>query len=148
MKNAKLTDAFILDNSNPSDIKLSLSLSHLEKFKKKLNLLVIQSTTESCSRITIYPLDKKSIIKISLSGSNISDENIGDLSKLIKKYKIIHTSGLLIKGEDLFYECYLKLDLSDDQTKDLKASLDNFRNIFKEIRIEEIGLKESKTSRI
>jgi len=141
----KLTDSYILLNPKSEDLKLNLSLSHLKNFQQKPYLLIIQSIIENCTRITIYPLDKKSIIKIILNGSDISDEIISDLSQLLQNYEIIHTSGLLIKGRDLFYECYLNQELDSPKTKDLKTSLDKIRNIFKEVRIEQIELKQTKS---
>ena len=81
------------------------------------------------------------IIKLSLIGQDISDEMVEILSNILKKYEIIHSSGILKKKRDFFYEGYLNFNLSDAKSKDLKTSLDKIKNIFKGIKIEEIGLK-------
>ena len=88
-------------------------------------------------------MNRERVIKISLSGSNISDDEIAELSKLLHDYEILHTSGLLLKEKELFYECYLNLSFSDTKSKDLKTSLDKIRNIFKEIKIAEISIKNN-----
>ncbi len=144
MKESELTKAYIRKNSNPANVKLKLSLSNFEEFKKNTYILVVQSITKGCTRLNIYPVSRKKIIKIKLIGSNINDKKIADLSKIFQNYEIIHTSGLLLKAKELYYECYLNLNMSDNKTKDLKISLNKIRNIFKEIKIEEIGLKKSK----
>jgi hypothetical protein len=42
------------------------------------------------------------------------------------------------------HESYLNISLGDAQISELKASLDKIKNIFKVIKIKEIGLKKSK----
>ena len=94
--------------------------------------------------MTIYPIKKEKIIKISLFGQNVSDNTIERLSEIIKNYEIIHSSGLLIKKMKFFYECYLNLNPTDNEYKDLKGSLNKIRNIPLEVKIEEISLKSVK----
>ncbi|MHA1758049.1 MAG: hypothetical protein ACTSVV_14850, partial [Promethearchaeota archaeon] len=76
------------------------------------------------------------------------DFMIEELSNILKKYEIIHTSGLLVKKKELNYECYLDLDFSNPKSKDLKSSLNKLKNILKEIIIEEISLKRFKKSKL
>ncbi|MFX1503726.1 MAG: hypothetical protein ACFFDH_22385, partial [Promethearchaeota archaeon] len=59
------------------------------------------------------------------------------------KYQLIHTTGVILIEKKLFYECYLNLSLNDTKTKELNVSLNKIKNIFKEIKIEEIGLKKA-----
>jgi len=61
-----------------------------------------------------------------------------------KNYEIIHSSGLLIKKMKIFYECYLNMNQTDNEYKDLKGSLNKIRNIPLEVKIEEISLKSVK----
>ncbi len=145
MNDKKLTSAYLKSRVLNSDILLNLNISISDKFgvRDYPYVLIIQSITKKRTRLTIYPTKKDRLLKISLFGQNISNDVISILSKILKNYKIIHTSGLLVKQKQLFYECYLNLNLSDDvKSKDLKTSLDKIRNIFKEVRIEEITLKK------
>ena len=143
MKNNYSTKAQIQKKAEIDDstVSLDISIPQTIDLKNYPFLLIIQSTTENHIRLTIYPIAKEKIVKIILAGQDISDEVIEILSKILKKYEIIHSSGLLKKEKDFLYECYLNLSLSDAKSKDLKTSLDKIKNIFKEIKIEEIGLK-------
>ena len=136
----ELTSAYIRRNKDPGNISCNISVNNVKAFKENPNILIIQSVTEGCTRLTIYPVDKNDILKISLSGSDVSEDAITDLSNILQNYEMIHSSGLLIKAEELYYECYLNLSQSDSKTEDLKSSLDTIRNVFKEVRIEKIEL--------
>ena len=87
-------------------------------------------------------------MRLSLYGSNISDEAINRLSKILRRYEIIHNSGFLVKQKQFYYECYFNLSLSDVKSKDLKTSLDKIKNIFKEIKIEQVSLNNNKKDKI
>ena len=143
MKDIILTNAYIQNNEDPTNINLNFSSSGKKNLKKYPYLLVVQSIQENFVRLTIYPVKIKNFIKVSLCGLKISDEaNIYlSLAKTLQDFEMIHTSGLLIKGNKLYYECYLNLSLSDVKTRVLKAALNKIKNIFKDIRIEKIGLK-------
>ena len=142
MKEKSLTDAYIQKIDEPANINLNTSLLDKKYLKENPYLLVIQMIQEHCARFTIYPVKLKSIIKISLHSSKIDENNIYlNLSKTLQKFDVIHSSGLLIRENELYYECYLNLSLSDDKTKILKVALNKTKNIFKKIKIEEIILK-------
>jgi hypothetical protein len=143
MQNNTITKAYIrsINEKNFTEIKLNNSLLNFRETEKFPYMLIIQSKAEKCIRITIYPILKKEIIKINLYGYNVSDTIINILSKILKRYEIIHTSGLLIKNKELFYECYINLSLSDYKFQDLKNSIEKIKNKFKKINIEEISLK-------
>jgi len=143
MKDIILTNAYIQNNEDPTNINLNFSSSGKKNLKKYPYLLVVQSIQENFVRLTIYPVKIKNLIKVILCGLKISDEaNIYlSLAKTLQDFEMIHTSGLLIKGNKLYYECYLNLSLSDVKTRVLKAALNKIKNIFKDIRIEKIGLK-------
>lgn len=143
MRDIILTNAYIQNNEDPTNINLNFSSSGKKNLKKYPYLLVVQSIQENFVRLTIYPVKIKNLIKVSLCGLKISNEaNIYlSLAKTLQDFEMIHTSGLLIKGNKLYYECYLNLSLSDVKTRVLKAALNKIKNIFKDIRIEEIGLK-------
>ena len=143
MRNNYSTKAYIQKKGEIDDstVNLDISIPKTIEMQNYPFLLIIQSTTEDHIRLTIYPIAREKIVKLFLAGQDISNEGIEILSKIIKKYEIIHSSGLLKKKKDFLYECYLNLSLSDAKSKDLKTSLDKIKNIFKEIKIEEIGLK-------
>lgn len=144
MRDIILTNAYIQNNEDSTNINLNFSSSGKKNLKKYPYLLVIQSIQEDFIRFTIYPVKINNLIKVSLSGLKISDETNKiylSLAKTLQNFEIIHTSGLLIQGNKLYFECYLNLSLSDVKTIVLKAALNKIKNIFKDIRIEEIGLK-------
>jgi hypothetical protein len=142
MRNKYLTRAYIHRKEDSDELMthLNISIPNIIGSRNYPFLLFIESTSKDCTRLTIYPIFRKKIIKLSFLGRNNTDEVINILSKILKKYEIIHNSGFLMKHKQLFYECYINLSLSDVKSKDLKTSLDKIKNIFKEIKIEEIGL--------
>ena len=144
MKDIILTNAYIQNNEDSPNINLNFSSSGKKNLKEYPYLLVVQSIQEDFTRLTIYPVKTKNLIKVSLCGLKISDEANTiylSLAETLQNFEIIHTSGLLIKDNKLYFECYLNLSLSDIKTRVLKAALNKIKNIFKDIRIEEIGLK-------
>ena len=100
--------------------------------------LIVNFKTKKFIRITIYPVFKSRILKLSFKGNSLNMREIEVFLNNIQKFEIIHTSGLLIKGSELFYECYLDQELESQKTEDLKLALNRFEKIFKSIRIEEI----------
>ena len=139
----KLTVASIYNrrSSESNIVNVDISLSNKFNVNDYPFALIIQSTTENQTKLTIYPIKKERIIKITLFGQNVSDNTSEMLSEIIKNYEIIHSSGLLIKKMKFFYECYLNLNPTDNEYKDLKGSLNKIRNIPLEVKIEDISLK-------
>jgi len=138
---SRITNAYIQHINEFPEIVLNISLNELNLLENYKYLLIIHSITEQSLRLTIYPINRKKIIKITLFGGNLSDKIFKKVTKILKKFQVIHTSGFLKIKKHLFFECYLNLSLSEEKSKDLKVSLNNIKNIFKEIKIEEIGLK-------
>ena len=66
------------------------------------------------------------------------------ISEILQNYQIIHTSGVLIIENQFYYESYLNLNLNEVEAMGLNDSLNKIKNIFKQIKIEEIGLKKHK----
>ncbi len=141
MKQSKdlLTKANIQRIDDTLEVRLHVSLSNIIESVDKPYLLVIQSETEKSIRITVYPINKEKILKISLYGSSVPEKALENMIKIVQNYDIIHSSGLCLKKNQLLYECYLNLNLSELKSENLKTSLDKIRNMFKEIIIEEIG---------
>ncbi|MFX0106301.1 MAG: hypothetical protein ACFE75_12550 [Candidatus Hodarchaeota archaeon] len=144
MKVYKLTKAYIQRINDISKTKFKISLLDIKDLENYPFLLIIQSTIENSIKISIYPLKKENILKVTFSGFNFSNEIFDEISKILQDFQVIHTSGVLLISKQLFYECYLNLGLSDTKVSNLKTSLEKIKNIFKEIKIEEIGLTKSK----
>jgi len=144
MRVYKLTKAQIQPINDISKATLKISLLDIKNIEKYPFLLIVQSTIENSIKLSIYPLKKEKIIKVTFSGFDFSNKIFEKISKILQNFQIIHTAGALIIKKQLFYECYLNLSLDEIKVMDLKASLGEIKNIFKEIKIEEIGLKKSK----
>ena len=144
MRNKNLTNAYIGYLKESSCVDLAISLSEIINNSKRFKyILVIQSSAEECIRVLIYPLYKKTILKLTFQDLNIPEKKTNDLLDLLQKFETIHTSGLVMKDNKLYYECYLNHNLAElekQESKDLKTSLDMIKNIFKEIKIEQISL--------
>jgi hypothetical protein len=141
MEKQHFSKAYIkrFDKSLPLDL-----LIDLPKKKNSNNfpyLLIIQSNIRNFTRLTIYPVKKEKIIKIFSTGVNIKSEKLEKFIEELQKFEIIHTSGLILKGKEIIYECYLNLNSNDDRYKDLKIALDKFKNISKVIDIEVVSTK-------
>ena len=109
MKDNKLTTASI-HNRRIGDINIiNLNIPIFDRFAEKEypHILIIQSTIENRTKLIIYPIKKEKLIKVSLFGQNITDGIIGILSRILKNYEIIHTSGLLIKKKNYFMSVIL-----------------------------------------
>ena len=143
MRVYKLTEAYVQRNSDLPKTTLKISLLDIKDPEKNPFLLIVQSTIENSIKLSIYPLKNEKVVKVTFSGFNFSNEIFDEISKILQNYQIIHTSGVLLIGKQLFYECYLNLSLDETKTYELNVSLNKIKNIFKEINIEEIGLKKA-----
>ncbi|MHA1933513.1 MAG: hypothetical protein ACW96X_13295 [Promethearchaeota archaeon] len=77
----------------------------------------------------------------------LSKKVLKEISKILQKFQVIHTSGFLKIENQLIYECYLNLRFSEKNSEDLKTSLEKIKNIFKIVKIEEIGLYNKEISK-
>ena len=143
MRVYKLTEAYVQRNFDLPETTLKISLLDIKDPEKYPFLLIVQSTIEKSIKLSIYPLKNEKIIKVTFSGFNFSNEIFDEISKILQNYQVIHTSGVLLIEKQLFYECYLNLSLGETKTNELNVSLNKIKNIFKEIKIEEIGLKKA-----
>lgn len=144
MKVYNLTKAYIQRINDVSKSTIKISLLDIKNLENYPFLLIVQSTIENSIKLSIYPLKKEKIIKVTFSGFNFSNNIFDIISKILQNIQVIHTSGVLLIAKQLFYECYLNLSLTETKTMNLKTSLEKIKNIFKEIKIEEIGLEKSK----
>ncbi|MHA2397417.1 MAG: hypothetical protein ACXADU_00830 [Promethearchaeota archaeon] len=143
MDNSKITTAFIQRFDGLTNLNLQLSLDQIKSLNDCKYLLVIQSIIEKSIKLTVYPVNKSKIIKVSLFGLKLSKKTLKTISKILQKYEVIHSSGILKIKNSLTYECYLNLSLTEKQSEDLNSSLNKIKNIFKQVKIEEVGLISS-----
>ncbi|MBA7501097.1 hypothetical protein ES704_03859 [subsurface metagenome] len=146
MKKPSLTVAQIKEIDESFNLNLNISLLHIKEKHKYSYLLIVKSETTRFAKLTIYPIKKENVIKVTLTGLNQIDEYIENFSMKLHEYEIIHSSGLVLVEGKLFFECYLNLSLGDEKYKDLKTLLDKNKNKFKDIKIEEISLAKSKVN--
>ena len=146
MKNPRLTVAQIKEFNESSDLNLNISLLHIKDRHKYGYLLIVKSETTRFAKLTIYPIKKEKVLKVTLTGLKPIDEHIENFSMKLHEYEIIHSSGLVLVKGKIFFECYLNLSLGDEKYKDLKTLLDKNKNKFKDIKIEEISLAKSKVN--
>ena len=140
MKNPNLTLAQIKKIGQSSNIDISTSLSHIKEIDNYRNLLIIKSETSRYAKFTVYPTNRERLIKILLTGLTQIDDYIENFSRQLQKYKIIHSSGLVLIDGEIYFECYLDLSLNDEEYKDFKIFLDKNKSKFKDIKIEELSL--------
>ena len=145
MEKDRLTDAIIKQNTESFELNLAQSISELKDSHLYPYILVIRSNTETYVKITIYPIKNENIIKLTLKGINVLYDDIEILSKRLQKFNIIHTTGLVSKSKNVIYECYLDIRKIDSKYIELEESLEKIKNIFKDIKIEEVSLIKHKT---
>jgi hypothetical protein len=141
MNEKNLTTAYIKQIKERPEVSIKIPLEDIKNSDYFPFLLVIQSKFENSMKLTIYPINKEKIIKLIFSGLNIPNEIFEELTKILQNFQIIHTSGFLLREGKLLYECYLNLNFSENKSEDLKTALDKIKNIFKEIKLQEISLK-------
>ncbi|MFX1377810.1 MAG: hypothetical protein ACFFA4_01845 [Promethearchaeota archaeon] len=142
MKVYNLTKAHIQRIRDLSGSILKLSLLDMKNLEDNPYLLIIQSIIENSMKLSIYPLKKDKVIKVTFSAFKFSNEMFAKISEILQNCQLIHTSGVIIIENQLYYECYLNLNLDEAKAIGLKASLNKIKKIFKQIKIEEIGLKK------
>ncbi|MFX0035061.1 MAG: hypothetical protein ACFE9I_05410 [Candidatus Hermodarchaeota archaeon] len=143
MSKSNFTRAYIQRIDDIQQTTVNISLLKIKDLENYPYLLIIQSNIENALKISIYPIKKEKIIKVTFFGFNVSTQFFDEISRFLQNFQVIHTSGVLLIQEQLLYECYLNLNLKDIKANDLKKSLDKIKNIFKDIKIEEIGIKKS-----
>jgi len=138
-----LTNANIYDLNDISKVKLKDYIINYQDLSTFKYLLIIQSKTSECIKLTIYPINKKIITKVIISGEQIPKNDIEKLINTLKSFRILHTSGLTTKDNKLFYECYINRSLMEKEDPNLTGfteSIEKLKKIIKNIRIEEISL--------
>ena len=121
--------------------KFSLTFSEVQKFHPFTYLLIIKSLTKKSIRITLYPLDTRDVIKLTINTPNEHENMFLKVSEFLKKYEIIHTSGLIEIDKNLLFECYLKGNLKTPQINKLEFFVDSIKSPSTLLDIEKIKFK-------
>ena len=72
MDSLNITEAYIQQLEDFLNTNLRISLSKFENLKAYNNLLIVQSAIENSIKLSIYPIKKGKVIKISLYGLKLS----------------------------------------------------------------------------
>jgi len=121
--------------------KFSLTDTDIKKFQLFNYLLIIKSLTTKAIRITIYPLENRDVSKLTIKDPNNNENMFLKISEFLKKYNVIHTSGLIELDKNLLFECYLNEGLDTPELKDLKVFLDNIKSSNTSLNFEKIKFK-------
>ncbi|MFW9896779.1 MAG: hypothetical protein ACFFD7_13320 [Candidatus Thorarchaeota archaeon] len=146
MEKTTLTNAYIQQINELTKANLKIPIKLFKGLIEGEYLLIVQSYIENSIKLAIYPINKDKVIKISLCSLKLSKKILKEISKILQKFQVIHTSGFLKIENQLIYECYLDLRFSDKKSVDLQNSLDKIKTTFGKINIEEIGLYNKTTS--
>jgi hypothetical protein len=146
MEKTTLTNAYIQQINELTKANLNIPIKSFRGLNECEYLLIVQSYIENSIKLAIYPVNKDKIIKVSLCSLKLSKKMLKEISKILQKFQVIHTSGFLKIENQLIYECYLDLRFSDKKSVDLQNSLEKIKTTFKKINIEEIGLYNKKSS--
>jgi hypothetical protein len=148
MENSNITNAYIQQIDEFTYANLKIPIAAFKSLNNYDYLLIIQSFIENSIKLAIYPINKDKIIKVSLCSLKLSKKSLKEISKILQKFQVIHTSGFLKIENQLLYECYLNLRFSEKKSENLKTSLEKIKNIFKKVKIEEIGLYNNNFSKL
>ena len=144
MDKLSLTKAYIQPVSDFKKSNFEIQIIDIKDLNKYPFFLVIQAVVEHNIKLSIYPLNVEKVTKVSLSSFNFSSENFDELSRILREYKVVHTSGVIFIEKRFFYECYLIMSKNEEKSKNLKASFNKIKSKFEEIKIEEIILSKLK----
>ena len=73
------------------------------------NYLFVVSNLKKSAKISIYPINHKSVLKLVFNGTSIDTQTINMLPKFLVD-NIIHTSGIINVKRTLVYEIYISMD--------------------------------------
>jgi hypothetical protein len=111
-----ITYGYIIDKSRYLSLLLSPQLPLL--YDKIKNFLVIYALNSKLSRITCYPLEDPSCLKISIAIPEFDRKITENLSKIFDDFKLIHTTGVCEVKSGFGLEYYLfTTNLEGDRKK-------------------------------
>jgi hypothetical protein len=134
MNEDNLTNASILENKRI----MNFDLPHTDKFIQSKYVLVIKVDTTNFTRLMIYPIDAKKILKVFFVIKKDKVRKVRELPSEFETFQIIHNSGLILREDKYVGEIYFNLSYSDSKYKDLKTYLNRNKSIFDKINLYEI----------
>lgn len=132
----QLTTAFLKKINDDFSLKIDISKSTLQSFKKKSKILIIRTTSKKFIKYMVYPVQNDTVIKITIYGINFSSENTLKIFEILKKFNIIHTSGVSLKKDEIIQEIYLNPKEIDQSI--LEKEIKDIEGIYK-LLIEKIN---------
>ncbi|MBD3193780.1 MAG: hypothetical protein GF317_01905 [Candidatus Lokiarchaeota archaeon] len=143
--NKNLTSAEVCSIEKLKCNILGNSLEHYRDLGDYKNILIIKSMNPKYIRLTLYPIKRDNITKVTIIDNKNSEIKIQKIMNSFKEYEIIHTSGLTYKSNKIIYECYFNLDMFDFKDKELsnfKKLINNINKKLKDIIVEEISISK------
>jgi hypothetical protein len=125
----------------PFEVKKSLA--------KGIYYLFIFVPSEDSLKVTIFPVDNKTIKKILICLKEFSPDLVKGISDVLKTYNLgessIHTTGLCFSGINCFYETYIDAQKMEQNQISLDAIKKEFKKIDRvlDVQILDIELKSA-----
>lgn len=132
----QLTTAFLKKINDDFSLKIDISKSTLQSLKNKSSILIIRTISKKFIKYLVYPVQNDTVIKITTYGINFSSENTLKIFEILKKFNIIHTSGVSLKKDEIIQEIYLNPKEIDQSI--LEKEIKDIEGIYK-LLIEKIN---------
>lgn len=132
----QLTTAFLKKINDDFSLKIDISKSTLQSLKNKSNILIIRTISKKFIKYLVYPVQNDTVIKITTYGINFSSENTLKIFEILKKFNVIHTSGVSLKKDEIIQEIYLNPKEIDQSI--LEKEIKDIEGIYK-LLIEKIN---------
>lgn len=110
----RLTTAYLLNKREI--LHMLLKKSNLLSDHSKPYYLVIVAVDQSYSKITVYPVTHKIILKIIIGGSKLDHSSVSKIIDVLSKFKILHTSGIVAIKNGFLYELYVEGITGEDKS--------------------------------
>ena len=130
-----LTNASIFENKG----LMNFNFPHTGKFKHCKYVLVIRADTTNFTRLMIYPINVKKVLKLFFVIAKDKVRKLRELPSDFDNFHVIHNSGLILRQDKYIGEIYFNLRFSDSKYKDLKTYLNRNKSIFDKINLNEIS---------
>lgn len=124
--NIKSISDAVIKATKKNTLKKIIPLKNKDYLKKYPYILIIQSETEKCIKITIYPQKTTNITKLVIQTSLEDKDLFKEIPRILKEYDILHAPGLLKIGDVFIYECYINLKPNSTKAGELLKKLKKF----------------------
>ena len=125
---SKLTSGWIITRSRYQELLCKsdqVELTNLSSY-----YLAVYAINSQFTRITCYPINTTSIIKVTLEVQDDLPKTTPFLLKTFKTFQIIHTTGISKIKAVYLTEFYLAYPFSTEEISQLKSTLLNHKQIF------------------